>query len=156
MADLKYITFNLAGQTYGVVISEVLEIIALGDITPIPQTAEFLQGLINLRGKVIPVIDLRLKLGFAKAAYTQESCVILCQPGYENKTKEIGMIVDTVCDVIKVAENQIEKTPPLGINIRTDFIQGIATINNEVIVLLYISKVLTSEELVLVDNVSLK
>lgn len=138
----KYLTFSLASEEYGLEILKVREIIGIMDITCIPQMPAYIKGVINLRGKVIPVMDLRLKFGLEPAAYTEQTCVIVVDVG-----ALVGVIVDTVEEVLDVNASQIDAPPPLGANVDTSFILGMGKVKGGVKILLDIDKVLSSEEL---------
>ncbi len=138
----KYLTFVLAAETYGLEILKVREIIGMMDITAVPRTPAFVKGVINLRGKVIPVVDLRLKFGLEELARTEETCVIVV----DVDGMEIGIIVDKVSEVLNVSAEHIEETPSFGVDIDTSFILGLGMANGKVTILLDISRVLTAEE----------
>lgn len=146
----KYLTFVLRGEEYGLEILKVREIIGVLDITPVPQTPTFVKGVINLRGKVIPVVDLRLKFGMPPAEYTKETCVIVV----DVNGMLMGTVVDTVSEVIDIAESDIEPAPSFGVKINTGFILGMGKIKGKVKILLDIDRVLSTEELALVEQTS--
>ena len=139
----KYLTFVLNNEEYGLEILKVREIIGLMDITPVPQTPSFMKGIINLRGKVIPVIDQRLKFGIPETEYTKETCIIVVN--IENRL--MGIIVDTVSEVLDIMAKDIEPPPSLGSSVKTDFMLGMGKIKGKVKILLNIDKVLSPEEL---------
>ena len=140
----KFLTFKLDNEYYALGIELVQDIICIVDITRVPQTANFVTGLINLRGKVIPVIDLRLTFGMSQADYNKETCIIIV-----NGTKGlIGIIVDIVSEVIDVKENEVESAPDFGRNIDTDFILGMSKINNDVKILIDIEKILENSKMI--------
>ena len=146
----KYLTFVLNKEEYGLEILKVREILGMMPITAVPQTPAFVKGVINLRGKVIPVADLRLKFGMAEAKYTPETCVIVVDI---NKSL-MGIIVDTVQEVLDIVEDNIEEPPRFGQRVKTDFILGMGKISGKVKILLDIEKVLTNEELVALQQVA--
>jgi len=139
----KYLTFVLAEEEYGLEILKVREIIGLMDITAVPRTPQYVKGVINLRGKVIPVIDLRLKFSMAEAERTEETCIIVADVG----GLEMGIIVDRVSEVLDIAGDEIDETPSFGTNVDTEFILGMGKAEGKVTILLDISKVLTGTEL---------
>jgi purine-binding chemotaxis protein CheW len=139
----KYLTFVLAEETYGLEILKVREIIGLMDITAVPKTPSFVKGVINLRGKVIPVIDLRLKFGMPVGQVTEETCIIVVDVGQV----EMGILVDQVSEVLNIAAADIEDTPSFGTNVDTTFILGIGKAAGKVSILLDIAKVLSRDEL---------
>jgi purine-binding chemotaxis protein CheW len=139
----KFLTFFLSDEEYGLEILRVSEIIGMMSITPIPRTDAFVRGVINLRGKVIPVIDLRLKLGMDSRDATEETCIIVVRV----KGAPMGIIVDKVSEVCDIAEGRIEDTPAFGAGINTDFILGIGKSNDgRVKLLLDIDRVLADGE----------
>jgi len=142
--DGKYLTFVLGEEEYGLEILKVREIIGLMEITTVPQTPKFIKGVINLRGKVIPVIDLRLKFGMPEAEPTEETCIIVVDI---NNTL-MGILVDTVSEVLDIAIGEIEPPPAFSDDIATEFILGMGKIKGNVKILLDINKVLSPEELV--------
>jgi purine-binding chemotaxis protein CheW len=146
----KYLTFVIGNETYGVGILNVREIIGMMEITAVPQTPAFVKGVVNLRGKVIPVIDLRLKFGMQEKEPTQETCTIVV----EVHGVQMGVIVDTVSEVLDIAESQIEDAPRFGTSVNTDFLLGMGKVNDEVKLLLDIEQVLSSEELVIVSDMA--
>lgn len=139
----KYLTFSLVDQEYGLEILKVREIIGLVPITEVPGTPEFVKGVINLRGKVIPVADLRLKFAMASVEPTEETCIIVVDVA----GVEMGIIVDHVSEVLDIAESEIEDTPSFGTEVNTDFILGMGKRDNQVAILLDISAVLNSDQL---------
>ncbi len=144
----KYLTFVLCEEEYGLEILKVREIIGLLDVTPVPQTPVFVKGVINLRGKVIPVVDLRLKFGMPPTDYTKETCIIVV----DVDTLLMGIIVDTVSEVLEIKENEIEPPPSFGQKVNTKFILGMGKIKGKVKILLHIDKVLSSEELSMIEQ----
>lgn len=138
----KYLTFSLAGEEYGLAILRVREIIGLMDITAIPQAPPEVKGVINLRGKVIPVIDLRLKFGLPAAEYTDQTCIIVTDVGFL-----VGVIVDTVQEVLDIDSGQIDPPPPLGAAVNTSFVLGMGKVRDDVKILLDIEEVLGARAL---------
>ncbi|HOW19827.1 MAG TPA: chemotaxis protein CheW [Phycisphaerae bacterium] len=139
----KYLTFGLAGEEYGLEILKVREIIGMMDITAVPRTPEFVRGVINLRGKVIPVVDLRRKFDMPAAEATDETCIIVVDVG----RVEMGIMVDKVSEVLDIASEDIEPPPSFGVSVDTDFILGMGKANNRVTILLDISRVLTGDDI---------
>lgn len=143
----KYMTFKLASEEYGVEILKVREIIGLMDITSVPRTEEFIRGVINLRGKVIPVIDLRIKFGMEKAEATDTTVIIVVQINLKDQELTMGIMVDEVLEVLDVKAEQIEPPPSFGgSSVDTEYILGVGKAEKRVIFLLDIDKVLTVEE----------
>lgn len=138
----KYLTFVLAEEEYGLEILKVREINGMMDITAVPRTPEYVEGVINLRGKVIPVMDLRLKFGMEQAEHTEETCIIVV----DVNGLEMGIIVDKVSEVLDIMSEEIEDTPTFGTNVNTEFILGMSKSGGKVTILLDISKVLDVTE----------
>ncbi len=149
-ADGKYLTFALNDEIYGIEILKVREIIGLMDITNVPQTPDYMKGVINLRGKVIPVIDLRLKFSMQEEKPTQETCTIVV----EVDNTSMGLIVDNVSEVMEIKGDEIEKAPQFGRGIDSDFIMGLGKTKETIVILLDIAKVLSSEELAMVEEIA--
>lgn len=143
----KYLTFHLGREIYGIGILKVREIIGMLGITPVPQTPVFIKGVINLRGQVIPVVDLRLKFGMEDHGYTERTSIIVVVVQGQAGNIPIGIVVDSVSEVLQIKEDEIEDTPTFGTSVDTEFILGIAKKDAEVKILLDIDRVLSAEEL---------
>ena len=143
----KYLTFALANEEYGLEILKVREIIGYMEITAVPQTPHHVKGVINLRGQVIPVIDLRAKFGMETAEITEESCIIVVEIAQGERTFSTGIVVDHVQEVLDIAGGDIEDAPQFGSSVCTDFILGMGKIGDSVKLLLDIDKVLAGETL---------
>lgn len=144
----KYLTFSLASEAYGIPVLKVREIITMLHITMVPQMPPYVKGVINLRGKVIPVIDLRAKLGLPEAAITDNTCIVVVQIAMGGgEVKHIGLIVDAVEEVANVGAEDIEPAPDFGFSIQVEYILGMAKIKNVVKSLLDIDKVISAEEI---------
>jgi purine-binding chemotaxis protein CheW len=148
----KYLTFKLADEEYGLEILKVKEIIGLMNITKVPRTPDHIRGVINLRGKVIPVMDLRSKFGMEKTADTNETCIIVVDVARDNFSVLMGILVDSVSEVLDIDGQEIEDAPSFGTDINTDFILGMGKAKDRVIILLDIDKVMDTEELKLVES----
>ncbi len=146
----KFLTFVLNDEVYGIEILKVREIIGLMDITNVPQTPDYMKGVINLRGKVIPVIDLRLKFSMPEGVHTQETCTIVV----EVDNTSIGIIVDNVSEVMEIKGDEIENAPQFGRGIDTDFIMGLGKTKETIVILLDIAKVLSAEEMAIVEEMA--
>jgi purine-binding chemotaxis protein CheW len=143
----KYLTFTLAEESYGIDVLQVREIIRLTDITVVPQMPAYVRGVINLRGKIIPVIDLRLRFGLSEAKETELTCIIVVQVRTGGgKMLQMGLIVDGVEEVINIAAGEIEETPDFGAQIATNYLLGMAKVRGAVKTLLNIDRVLTVSE----------
>lgn len=135
----KYLTFQIAEETYGISILKVREIIGLITITKIPHTPDFILGIVNLRGKVIPVVDMRTKFGFPYAEPTEQTCIIVVDLGQF----QAGIVVDSVSEVMSINQNNIEPPPAFGSEVDTSFIVGIGKLKERVVLLLDIERVLS-------------
>ena len=141
----KYLTVALDNESYGVAVLKVREIIRMQKITPVPQMPEFVKGVINLRGRVIPIIDLRVKFGL-KAEFAERTCIVVVQVKLpSSQTVQMGLIVDSVEEVVNLAANEIEPTPDFGTRIDTTYILGMAKIKGAVKTLLDIDRVVSPE-----------
>jgi purine-binding chemotaxis protein CheW len=138
----KYLTFCLAGEEYGIGILKVKEIIGMMAITSIPQTPGYVKGVINLRGKVIPVIDLRLKFGMESIGYTERTCIIVVDIKGGDRKIQMGIVVDSVSEVLNIKPGEIVDTPTFGAQMDTDYILGMAKMEGGVKILLDIDRVL--------------
>jgi purine-binding chemotaxis protein CheW len=145
--DGKYLTFQLAEEGYGIGILKVREIIGMLPVTPVPQTPGFLRGVINLRGQVIPVVDLRLKFGLPEEDYTERTSIIVVEVKGLTSNIPIGIVVDTVSEVLNIQAHEIEPAPAFGSTIDMNFILGMAKTGDGVKILLNIDFVLSAEEL---------
>ena len=143
----KYLTFILAGEEYGIGILKVKEIIGIMAITTVPQTPAYMKGVINLRGKVIPIVDLRLKFGMEATDYTEKTCIIVVEITNRSQKVMIGVLVDSVSEVLNIKGGDIEDSPNFGSRLNTDYILGMAKTGGKVKILLDIDKVLSAEEM---------
>ena len=143
----KYLTFTLGHEQYGLEILKVREIIGYMEITAVPQTPHYVKGVINLRGQVIPVIDLRAKFGMETAEITEESCIIVVEIHQNKRQFSTGIIVDKVEEVLDIAGEDIEEAPQFDSSVNTDFILGMGKIGESVKILLNINRVLAGDDL---------
>lgn len=139
----QYLTFMLGDEQYGVPIETVREINRVGEITPVPRTPDFLKGVMNLRGKIIPVIELRIKFGMAPIAFTRNTCIIVI----DTLTSQFGMIVDAVSEVVHLQESQIQAPPDMGDSVALSFVRGMGKIDNHVIILVDVALALSANHL---------
>jgi purine-binding chemotaxis protein CheW len=140
----KYLTFALGNEEYGLEILKVREIIGFMDITAVPQMPPYIKGVINLRGQVIPVIDLRAKFSMASAEVTEETCIIVVEITQQSRKFNTGIVVDHVSEVLDIAGDDIEEAPQFGTDVNTDFILGMGKVSDRVKILLDIDKVLAA------------
>jgi purine-binding chemotaxis protein CheW len=150
----KYLTFSLGDEEYGIGILKVKEIIGMMRTTPVPQTPDFVKGVINLRGKVIPVIDLRLRFGMEESSYTERTCIVVVEIDGTDAKLHIGVVVDSVSEVLNIKGADIEDTPSFGTSLKTDYVLGMAKTGGGVKILLDIDRVLSNSEICLLDKVA--
>ncbi len=150
----KYLTFSLEKEEYGIGILKVKEIIGMMPITSVPRTPEFVKGVINLRGKVIPVLDLRAKFEMKSISYTDRTCIIVVEIDSNSATILIGIVVDAVSEVLNIKEEEIEETPKFGTRLKHDYILGMAKRDGGVKILLNIDRVLSTEEITEIEQAS--
>ena len=151
----KCLTFTLHGESYGIDVLQVREIIRLTDITAVPQMPAYIRGVINLRGKIIPVLDLRMRFGFPDASHTDQTCIIVVQVKLpEGRTTAMGLVVDGVEEVLNIAEGEIEETPNFGAQLDTDYIVGMAKIKGSVKALLDIDQVIAADAAISIQRIS--
>lgn len=143
----KYLTFHLSQEQYGVSLLGVREIIGLMDITHVPRTPDYVRGVINLRGRIIPVVDLRLKFGMKAIDDTEVTCIIVVEMSYDDQVIQIGILVDEVDEVLDIQEKQIDNLPSIGTETNMTFICGVAKIAQRVVMLLDIQRVLSSMDI---------
>jgi purine-binding chemotaxis protein CheW len=148
----KYLTFQLGREVFGLEILKVQEIIGIMPITRVPRTPDFVRGVINLRGKVIPVIDLRRKFDLSGREDTNRSCIIVVQLEGVAGRIIMGLLVDEVSEVVNITADKLESTPEFGPGIQTDFIMGMGKIGNKVVMLLDVDRVLAAGDLVAVES----
>ena len=142
----KYLTFHLGAESYGIAVLKIREIMRLQPITAVPQMPSHIRGVLNLRGKIIPVVDLRVKFGFPSAEATDHTCIIVVQiASVSNRMVQMGLIVDGVEEVLNIGQKDIEETPDFGTSVDTSYILGMAKIHDAVKALLDIDRVLVSD-----------
>ena len=143
----KYLTFELGNEEFGIQVLKVREIMGIQEITAVPQTPVYVKGVINLRGKVIPVVDLRRKFNLPQIEYTQRTCIIVVQVAGAEGPLLMGIVVDGVSEVLNLTAADIEDTPDFGEGVTTPYLLGMAKIKGKVKILLEIDEVLTTQEL---------
>lgn len=149
----KYLVFHLGREEFGIQVLKVREIMGIQDITAVPQTPAHVKGVLNLRGKVIPVVDLRLKFALPELAYTQRTCIIVVQVQAEAGSMQMGIVVDGVAEVLNLTDGDIEDTPAFGRDVTVSYLLGMAKIKGKVKILLDIDQVLTTQELQVLEAV---
>ena len=143
----KFLTFSMGAEEYGISILRIKEIIGMLPITTVPQTPKFVKGVINLRGKVIPVIDLRLRFNMEAIPYTERTCIIVIEIEGEEGNILTGIVVDSVSEVLNIRDKEIADTPTFGVNMNTEYILGVAKMENGIKILLDINQVLNGEDI---------
>jgi len=148
----QYLTFRLGDEVFGLQIAKVREVLDYTTVTRVPQTPNFMRGVINLRGSVVPVVDMRLKFGLASTERTVNTCIIIVEVELENEITILGALADSVQEVLELGPEQIEPAPKIGTKLNTDFIKGMGKADEKFIILLNIDRVFSSEELALVSG----
>jgi len=141
----KYLTFRLGREEYGLPVLKVREIIKLLDITAVPQAPPHVKGVVNLRGKVIPVVDLRLKFALPPVPYDEQTSIIVVEIQGGHAKIQMGVIVETVCEVLSIAVDEIEPTPHFGEHVRTDYMRGVAKVKGTVKILLDLDRAFSAD-----------
>ncbi len=149
----KYIIFNINKEDYGIPISKIREVLRFVKITPIHEASEFLKGVINMRGKIIPIIDMRVKFGLEESDYNERTVFIIVDILGAKEVYNIGITVDAVQDVVDIAEKDMEKTPDIGLRLKSQYLEGIAKVEDRMIMILNMDKILTSNEIVDITQV---
>jgi len=149
----QYLTFKLEEEIFALDVAKVREILDFTDITKVPQTPDFMRGVINLRGSVVPVVDMRLKFGMSKSEKTVNTCIVVAEVTTEGETTVLGALADSVQEVIELEPAQIEPAPRIGTKLRTDFIRGMGKHDGRFVMILDIDKVFSSDEITLVQEV---
>jgi purine-binding chemotaxis protein CheW len=148
----QHLTFKLDEEIFAVDISKVREVLEFTTVTKVPQTPEFMCGVINLRGGVVPVVDLRLKFGMAEAEKTVNTCIVIVEVTLDGESTVLGALVDSVQEVFELEANQIEPAPKIGTRLNTEFIKGMGKRDDQFIIILDIDKVFSSDELAIVQD----
>jgi purine-binding chemotaxis protein CheW len=149
--EFQYLTFVVSGERLGVDVSRIMEIIEVGQMTDVPLAPDFIRGVINLRGAVLPVVDLSVRLGRGQSNITKRSCIVVVKGDGQ---QAIGMLVDEVSEILEVAPDMVKPPPSFGNEVRTDFIKGMGQVDDRFIVLLEISGVLSSVDLEALEHIT--
>jgi purine-binding chemotaxis protein CheW len=144
---VQYLTFKLADEIFALDVSKVREILEQSTLTKVPQTPDFMRGVINLRGSVVPVIDMRLKFGMSVTEQTVNTCIIVAEVQLEDETIILGALADSVQEVIEMEPGQIEPAPHVGTRLNTDFIKGMGKVDSQFIMILDMDKIFSSDEM---------
>lgn len=150
----QYLTFALAGEMFAVGTLSVKEIIEYGQVTSVPMMPAFIRGVINLRGAVVPVVDLGVRFRNEPTAITRRSCIVILEVPTDEGTQVLGIVVDAVSEVLEISPGDIEPPPALGARIRTDFIAGMGKVAGKFVILLSVDRVLSVEEISAVANLA--
>jgi len=153
-APQQYLTFTLGGEMFAVAILNVKEIIEYGTVTEIPMMPGFIRGVINLRGAVVPVIDLSCRFGGKSTEVARRTCIIIIEMTEGDTKQDIGVMVDAVSEVLEIATAEIEPPPTFGAKIRTDFISGMGKVNGKFVIILDVSRVLSVEEIAMLTQMA--
>ncbi|MDH3998037.1 MAG: chemotaxis protein CheW [Desulfuromonadales bacterium] len=148
----QYVTFSLADELFGVEVTRTREILSVIAVTSVPQTPDYLLGVINLRGQVVPVVDMRLKLNLEAAEETEDTCIIVVEVQVDGEPLIVGALADAVREVSEIRSDQIEPPPRLGTRLNTEFIKGMGKIDEQFLILLDIDRVFNSDELAMVQD----
>lgn len=150
----SYLIFQLGNELYAVNVFYLLSILELTKITKVPQSPSYMKGVINLRGSVLPLIDTRLKFGMTETEITPSTCILVFEIRKENEIMKFGALVDSVAEVIELNKNQIMPPPTLGLRYKTSFIEGMATLNNEFVMILNVEEIFSNEDIVDIQEVT--
>ena len=149
---VQYLTFQLSDEIFAIDVSKVREILEFTSITKVPQTPEFMRGVINLRGSVVPVIDLRLNFGMECTEQTVNTCIIVVEVNLDGETIVLGALADSVQEVMEMEPDKIEPAPHLGTKLNTEFIKGMGKLDNDFVMILDIDKVFASDDLAVAQS----
>lgn len=152
METTQYLTFQLEDEVFALDISKVREVLDFTTVTKVPRTPDFMRGVINLRGSVVPVVDMRLKFGMTVTEKTVNTCIIITEIELDGDTTILGALADSVQEVIDLEPEQIEPAPRIGTRLRTEFIKGMGKREDRFLMILDIDKVFSSDELALVQD----
>ena len=147
LEEQQYLTFTLGGESYAASIINIKEIIQYGELTEVPRMPDFIRGVINLRGAVVPVIDLSARFGKAATEVGRRNCIIIIEVEMAEETHSVGVMVDAVNAVLEIPASEIEQAPTFGTNIRTDFIAGMGKIDGKFVIILNIQNVLSMDDM---------
>ncbi|MHB1231336.1 MAG: chemotaxis protein CheW [Burkholderiales bacterium] len=143
----QYLTFLLGGEMFAIGILNIKEIIEYGSLTTVPMMPDFIRGVINLRGAVVPVIDLSARFGHVQSSITRRSCIVIIEVETNDEKHDVGVVVDSVSEVLEIPASEIEPAPTFGAKIRADFIAGMGKVNNKFVIILDVDKVLSIDEM---------
>ncbi len=150
----QYLTFSLSKEMFAVGIRRVREIIEYDNVTTVPMMPRFVKGVINLRGSVVPVIDLSARFGREVSEIHRRTCIVIVEVEHEGVEQELGVVVDAVSEVLEISQAEIEPPPAFGANIRADFISGMGKVNGRFVILLNVDRVLAVEEMAMLTELA--
>ncbi|MGE3771306.1 MAG: chemotaxis protein CheW [Gammaproteobacteria bacterium] len=143
----QYLTFRLGDETFAIGILAVKEILEYGLVTAVPMMPSFVRGVINLRGRVVPVVDLSLRFGGTRSESTRRTCIIILEVGPDGERQDVGVVVDAVSQVLEIPPEGVEPAPSFGAKLRADFIAGMGKIDGDFVIILNVERILSTEEL---------
>jgi len=148
----RFLSFSLDGENYCMDILKVKELMGMTAVTPLPGTPAFIRGVINLRGQIIPVVDLRLKFGLVFREYTKRTCIIVVEVAYDGETVLMGLVVDAIQDVVSIPDDKLSKIPYINARIKSEYIRGVADTPEGMKIVLDVLRVLREDELAVVRD----
>ena len=148
----QYLTFQLGDEMFAIGILSIREIIEYGFVTEVPMTPPFIRGVINLRGAVVPVLDLAVRFGRQARDSSKRTCIVIVEIGSDNDSHEMGVVVDAVNEVLEISHGDIEPPPEFGARVRSDFIRGMGKINDKFVIILDVNRVLSVDEVAVIAN----
>lgn len=148
----QYLTFHLGGEMFAIGILSIKEIIEYGSLTEVPMMPEFIRGVINLRGAVVPVVDLSARFGRRRTEITRRTCIVIIEVESDGDKHDVGVVVDSVSEVLEIPAGEIEPAPSFGTRIRADFIQGMGKVGGKFVIILSVNNVLSLDDLALLEN----
>lgn len=154
VGEQQYLTFLLGGEMFAIEILNIREIIEYGSLTTVPMMPNFIRGVINLRGAVVPVIDLSVRFGRAPVEVTRRTCIVIIEIENADERQDIGIVVDSVSEVLEIPTSMVEPPPSFGARIRTDFIHGMGKVNDRFVIILNVLNVLSVDEMAQLTQVA--
>jgi len=148
----QYLTFQLGGEMFAIGILNIKEIIEYGSLTEVPMMPGFIRGVINLRGAVVPVVDLSARFGRKRTEVTRRTCIVIIEVETDDEKHDVGLVVDSVSEVLEIAAGEIEAAPSFGTKIRADFIHGMGKVNGKFVIILSVNNVLSLDDLAILEN----
>lgn len=150
--EVQYLTFVLGGEMFAIGILAIKEIIEYGSLTVVPMMPDFIRGVINLRGAVVPVVDLSARFGRRPSEVTRRSCIVIIEAVTDGDKQDVGVVVDSVSEVLEILPGEIEPAPAFGAKVRADFISGMGKIDGKFVIILDVNRVLSVDEMSMVGS----